>query len=53
MGKKWEDFGDLDLIFKVTLALWMSNFDQKSWSAPYVLNQMVLAKLYVLYQWDN
>ena len=27
----WErnDFGDLDLIFKVTPALWMSNFDQK------------------------
>ena len=24
MGKKWLDFGDLDLIF-----IWMSNFDQK------------------------
>ena len=29
MGKKWLDFGDLDLIFKVTPALWMSNFDHK------------------------
>ena len=25
LGKKWLDFGDLDLIFKVTPALWMSN----------------------------
>ena len=31
------DFGDLDLIFKVTSAL----FDQKSLSAPYLLNQMM------------
>ena len=29
MGKKWLNFGDLDHIFKVTAALWMSNFDQK------------------------
>ena len=36
--KKWLDFGDNDLIFKVTSAL--SNFDQKSLSAPYLLNQM-------------
>ena len=28
-GKKWLDFGDLDLIFKVTPALWNSNFDRK------------------------
>ena len=28
-GKKWLDFGELDLIFKVTLALWNSNFDRK------------------------
>ena len=28
MGK-WLDFGDIYLIFKVTPALWMSNFDQK------------------------
>ena len=28
-GKKWLDFGDLDLIFKDTLALWNSNFDRK------------------------
>ena len=39
MGKKWLDFVDLDLIFKVTLALWMSNFDQKA--ALYLLNQIM------------
>ena len=54
MGKKWLDFGDLDLIFKVTPALWMSNFDKKaclhhiSWTKWWIL-----AKLYVLYHWDN
>ena len=46
--KKWLDFGDLDLIFKVRPALW--NFQiltQKSLSAPYFLNQMtVLVKLH-------
>ena len=41
MGKKWLDFGDLDLIFKVTQALWMSNFDQKSLSASYLWNQIM------------
>ena len=41
MGKKWLDFDDLDLIFKVTPALWMSNFDKKILSAPYLLNQMM------------
>ena len=41
MGKKWLDFGDLDLIFKVTPTLWMSNLDQKSLSAPYHFNQMM------------
>ena len=41
MGKKWLDFGDLDLIFKVTPAFWMSNFDKKSLSASYLLNQMI------------
>ena len=41
MGKEWLDFGDLDLNFKVTPALWMSNFDQKSLSAPYLMNQMM------------
>ena len=40
-GKKWLDFGDLDLIFKVTPAIWMSNFDKKSFSAPFLLNQMI------------
>ena len=29
MRKKWLNFGDLDLIFKVTPALWMSNFERK------------------------
>ena len=28
-GKKWLDVGDLDLIFKVTLAIWNENFDRK------------------------
>ena len=28
-GKKWLDFGDIDLIFKVVPALWNSNFDRK------------------------
>ena len=54
MKKKWLDFGDIDLIFKVTSALWMSNSDQKSVSAPYLLNQMMDSdELYVLYHWDN
>ena len=40
-GGNWLDFGDLDLIFKVTPALW--NFQiltPKSLSASYLLNQM-------------
>ena len=41
MGKKWLDYGDHDLIFKITPALWMSKFDQKRLSAPYLLNQMM------------
>ena len=41
MEKKWLYFGDHDLIFKVTQALWMSNFDQKSLTAPYLLKQML------------
>ena len=41
MGKKWLDFGEPDLIFKATPSLWMSNFDQKSLSAPYLFNQMM------------
>ena len=41
MRKKSLDFGDLDLIFKVTPALYKSNFDQESLSAPYLLNQMM------------
>ena len=28
MDKKWLDFGEVDLIFKDTPALWMSNFYQ-------------------------
>ena len=34
--KKWLDFGDLDLIFKVTPALWMSNLEPKSLTVPYL-----------------
>ena len=41
MGKKWLDFGDLDLISKVTPALWLSKLDQKSLSTFYLLNQMM------------
>ena len=40
-GKKWLDFGDLGLFFKVTPALW--NFQiltKQNLSAPYLLNQM-------------
>ena len=40
MGNAWLDFGDLDLIFNVKPALWLSNFDQKSLSALYLLDQM-------------
>ena len=52
--KKRLDLDDLDLIFKVTPALWMSTIDQKaclhsvSWTKWWIL-----AKLYVLYHWDN
>ena len=38
-GMKWLDIGDLDIIFKVTLAPWNSNFDRKSLCAHYLLNQ--------------
>ena len=38
--KKWLDFDDIGLIFKVTPAPWIINFWQKSFSAPYLLNQM-------------
>ena len=42
MGKKWLDFGDLDLIFEVTPALWMSNFDKKKTCLrPIFFNQMM------------
>ena len=54
MEKKWLDFGDLDLIFKDTPALWMSNFYQKSLSAPCLLNQMMdSGQNFILYHWDN
>ena len=52
MGKEWLDFDDIDLIFKVTPALWMSFFDQKILSAPY-LQMMDSGYIFVLYQWDN
>ena len=41
--KIWLDFGDLDLIFKVTILKRLWNFQiltKKSLSAPYLLNQM-------------
>ena len=41
MGKKWLDFDYLDLIYKVRTALWISNFDQKVLSAPYLLYQIM------------
>ena len=55
MGKKKIlDFGDLGLIFKVTPALWMSDFDQKkSLSAPYLLNQMMDSGQTLWDHWDN
>ena len=37
--KKWLDFGDLDLIYKVTSAHWNSNFDRESLCAHCLLNQ--------------
>ena len=45
MGKKWLDFGDLDLIFKVTSRS-HQHFEcqiltKKSLSAPYPLNQIM------------
>ena len=40
-GKKWLDFGDLDLIFKVTPGLRNSQIlTKKAFSAPYLLHQM-------------
>ena len=41
MWKKWLDFGDIDLIFMVTPALWMSNFDQKEACLHPLLNQVM------------
>ena len=41
LGKKWLDFSDIDFIFKVTPAFWMSNLTEKSLSALYLLNQMM------------
>ena len=40
-GKKWLDFDDLYLIFKVTPAFWNSDFDRKSLCAHFVLNQLM------------
>ena len=52
LGIHWEmgmklDFGDLDLIFKVTPALWMSKFDQKKTCLPTILwtKWCILAKI--------
>ena len=53
-GKKWLDFGDLDLIFKITPALWNSNFYRKSLSAHYLLNQWLeFAQLAQIHQFDG
>ena len=41
MGKKCLDFGDLDLIFKITPTFWIWNFDQKILAAPYLLTQIM------------
>ena len=41
MGKKELDFGDLDLIFKVTPALCHILTPPESLSAPHLLNQMM------------
>ena len=41
MGKIWLDFIDLELIFKATQALWMSDFDKKILSVPYLLNRIM------------
>ena len=53
-GKKWLDFGDLDLLFKVTPALWMSNFRRRH---PYFLvswtNGWILTKLAQTHYWDG
>ena len=43
-GKKWLDFGDLDLIFKVTLTLWHSNFDRKKLMWHIDINKVYLHK---------
>ena len=58
MGKKYLDFGDLDLIFKVTPALWMSYSDQKKLVCTclhpiFWTKWLILVKLYILYHWDN
>ena len=54
-GKEIIRFRDLDLIFKVTPALWMSIcFTKKACLHPiYWTKWCILAKLYVLYHWDN
>ena len=39
-GKKWLDFGDLNLIFKVTPAFWNFQILTKILFAPYFLNEM-------------
>ena len=45
--------GDYVIVIKVTTALWMSNFDQKVLSAPYLLNQIMYSgqTLYIVSLW--
>ena len=52
-GKKILDFGDLGLIFNVTSALWMSNFDStKACLHPTSRTKWwIQTKLHVLYHW--
>ena len=54
-GKKWLDFGDTDLIFKITPALW--NFKiltKKACLLPISWTKWrILAKLYILQRWDG
>ena len=41
MGKKWLDFGDLDLIFKSHQHFECQILTKKCLSAPYLLHQMM------------
>ena len=54
--ENWEKKNDLILmaLTTLTLALWMSNFDLKACLHPISWTKWwILAKLYVLYHWDD